>query len=163
MSLAIESARRACAWLIVLGICACTPSATEQFRWRLELDSAGGISGYGQGNVVVKSDGQVESSRLGRSCEVTLKRDDLRAIQQAVGSVAPGNWQTDYLPAKREECCDRITWRLNVTLQVSDGTKRTAHAEWHESAMAQLPPDLKSLAMVAQRVLDFSLRQCESS
>lgn len=161
MPLAMVSMRRVCAWFVVCSACACTPSAPEQFSWRLALDSTGGNGGGGNGNVVVTSDGEVESSRMGRSCKVTLGRDELSAVQQAVGAIAPGKWQAEYLPARREICCGRTTWRLNVTLRAGDGTERTAHTEWHESAIDQLPPDLGTLATVAQRVLDFSLKQCE--
>ena len=154
------SVYRVCAWLMLLGVGACAPADSEQFRWRLDLRSSGGISGQGQGQVVVMSDGHVTASRLGRSCTVTLASDDLRGIQQAVGAVAPGNWGADYQPANTEVCCDRISWRLDVTLEVSDGTKRAAHADWHEAAMGQLPPDLRALAMVAERVLDHSMERC---
>jgi hypothetical protein len=148
---------------MVFGVVACSPPSSEQFHWRLDLSSTGGIGGKGDGQVVMTSDGKVVSSRSGGTCEVTLSSDELRAIQQAVGAVAPGNWETDYQPAKTEVCCDRVTWRLEVTLETSDGTKRTAHAEWHEAAMNQLPPDLRALALVAERVLDRSIEKCRGA
>lgn len=151
---------RVCAWLTAFGLAACSPQESDQFRWRLNLDSTGGLSGQGQGRVTVTSDGKVAASRLGRSCSVTLGDDDLHAIQQAVGAIAPGNWGTDYQPSKTQVCCDRVSWQLEVTLEVAEGAKRTAHADWHESAMGQLPPDLRALAMVAERVLDRSMEKC---
>jgi hypothetical protein len=151
---------RACAWFTLVGLAACAKEESDQFVWRLTLDSTGGLNGQGLGRVVVTSDGKIEASRLGRSCEAKLGGDDLRAIQQAVGAVAPGNWGADYQPSKTQVCCDRVSWQLEVTLQMSDGAKRTAHADWHESAMGQLPPDLRALAMVAERVLDRSMEKC---
>ena len=154
---------RACAWLLVACLAACKPASPEQFRWRLDLTSTGGVGGQGSGQVLVTSDGKVESSRLGLSCSVKLGADDLRAVQQAVGAVAPGNWGTaDYEAPKAQDCCDRISWRLDVTLEMSDGTKRSVHADWHEAAMEQLPPDLRALAMVAERILDGSMDKCRS-
>ena len=153
---------RVCAGLMLLGLAACKPQDSDQFRWQLTLDSTGGLNGQGQGRVVVASDGKVEASRLGRTCSVTLAGDDLRAIQQAVGAVAPGNWGADYQPSKTQVCCDRVSWQLEVTLQMSDGAKRTAHADWHESAIGQLPPDLRAVAMVAERVLDRSMEKCSA-
>jgi hypothetical protein len=153
---------RACAWVVSLGLAACAQEDSDQFHWQLTLDSTGGLNGQGLGCVVVTSDGKVEASRLGRSCTITLGGDDLRAVQQAVGAVAPGNWGADYQPSKTQVCCDRVSWQLEVTLQMSDGAKRTAHADWHESAMGQLPPDLRALAMVAERVLERTMEKCSA-
>jgi hypothetical protein len=148
--------------MMVLGVAACGSSAPEQFRWHLDLDSTGGIGGRGQGHLVVTSEGKVVTSRSGRSCSASLDAGELRSIQQAVGSVAPGNWQTEYLPAKTQQCCDRISWHLEVTLEMPGGTKRSAYAHWHEDALHQLPPDLRTLAIVAQRVLDRGIQLCRN-
>ncbi len=154
------SSFRICAWLVVFALAACAPQESDQFRWSLKLESTGGISGQGQGQVSMTSDGRVEASRLGRSCAITLGSDDLRAIQQAVGAVAPGNWGTDYQPSKTQICCDRVSWLLEVSLEMGDGTKRAAHADWHEAAIGQLPPDLRALAVIAQRILDRTIERC---
>jgi len=146
--------------MIVLCVAACGSDAPEQFHWRLDLNSTGGNGGQGEGHVVVTSDGKVVSSRSGRTCTATLDADELRSIQQAVGSVAPGNWGADYLPPKTEDCCDRISWHLEVTLEMPGGEKRSAYADWHEAAMHQLPPDLRTLAIVAQRVLGRGIQMC---
>jgi len=145
---------------MVLCVAACGSGAPEQFRWRLELESTGGVGGQGQGHVIVTSDGKVVASRSGRSCSANLDADELRSIQQAVGSVAPGNWRTEYLPSKAQQCCDRISWHLEVTLNMGDGAKRSAYADWHEAALHQLPPDLRTLAIIAQRVLDRGIQMC---
>ena len=157
---AVASLSRTYVWLLVIAITACSSEPSEQFRWRLALDSSGGVAGAGGGRVVVTSDGKVDSSRSGISCNVTLSPEELRPIQQAVGAVAPGNWGADYQPSKSQVCCDRITWRLEVTLETGDGTQRTAHAEWHEEAMGQLPPDLSALGIIAGRILDRSIEMC---
>jgi len=152
--------RRIVGWMMVLCVAACGSSAPEQFRWRLDLESTGGIGGEGQGHVIVTSDGNVVASRSGRSCSAKLDADELRSIQQAVGSVAPGNWRTEYLPSKAQQCCDRISWHLEVTLDMGDGAKRSAFADWQEAALQQLPPDLRTLAIVAQRLLDRGMQLC---
>ena len=43
---------------------------------------------------------------------------------------------------------------------MGDGAKRSAFADWQEAALQQLPPDLRTLAIVAQRLLDRGMQLC---
>lgn len=148
----------------LLFIAACTPERDpEQVRWRVSLTSSGGISGQGNGSVVAASDGSLEVKRFARTCHTQLSPNNLRALQKAVGSIAPGRWKTGYLPHDAEVCCDRFYWGLVVELETDDGNVRHAQADWHESAVNQLPADLGSLAKLAAELLERTVEGCEAA
>ena len=156
-----------CVLWIVVAILSITTACdakknVEQIRWRIELTSSGGFSGEGSGSVVAKSDGTVTVERPARTCHTQLTEANLRGLQQAVGAVAPGRWQTGYLPGDEQVCCDRLYWRLDVELEGTDGTVRHAQADWHEAAFNQLPEDLAVLARLALRLRDFTEEGCEA-
>lgn len=134
----------------------------EQIRWRVSLVSSGGIAGEGTGNVVASSDGNVTVERLTRTCHSKLTAENLRGLQRSVAAVAPGRWQTGYLPSDQQVCCDRLSWRLDVELEGTDGTVRHAQADWHEAAVNQLPEDLADLALLARRLLEHTEEGCEA-
>jgi hypothetical protein len=145
-------------WLVGCG----GGSNIEQLKWRVTLQSSGGLAGAGTGNVVATSDGAVTVERLTRTCRSTLSADNRRGLERAVAAVAPGRWQEGYVPLDDQVCCDRLYWRLAVELKDTDGTVRHAQADWHEAAANQLPDDLSSLARLARALLERTEEGCEA-
>ena len=145
-------------------VAACTPDRDpEQVRWRVALTSSGGIGGQGAGSVIAASDGSLEVKRFARVCQTQLSGANVRALQKAVGSIAPGRWKTGYLPHDQDVCCDRFYWKLDVELETDGGAVRHARADWHESAANQLPADLGSLARLAAELLERTVEGCEAA
>lgn len=117
---------------------ACT-SSPDARHWTIELTSSGGLTGRGNGAVVIDSNGAVAiTDSGGKRCTFTATADELRRIEALVAESQPGTWNPSYKP--ENTCCDRFEYALKLE---RDG--KTYTTEWIDDPLP-MPKELTALA-----------------
>ncbi|HEY8133913.1 MAG TPA: hypothetical protein VII12_18695 [Thermoanaerobaculia bacterium] len=112
--------------------------------WKIEITSSGGITGGGNGGLIVSSDGVLiitwGSTPQSKRCSFQLTADELRTVDAAVRSARPTAWAECYsLADVNTHCCDLI--RTTLSLSVRSG-RDLYITSW---LMEPLPSDLQTL------------------
>ena len=107
--------------VLLLMSCAASQSAPET-PWRIEVRTAGGITGRGNGSWAIDSDGTVTVSNIaGKSCSSDASAAELSRFEKLLAAARPDTWAADYVPENR--CCDRIEYTLTVNERGAPETK----------------------------------------
>ena len=111
------------------------------FAWNIEITTTGGIAGNGSGTVTLSSDGVAMITHGAQRCAYRVPPDELAAIDAAVRSAQPAQWEESYEVAR---CCDLI--RTTVKL-------RRGRNEYLTSSLtgATFPSDLENLVARLKR------------
>lgn len=104
---------------------------SRSMRWQMNLESSGGITGRGAGNVSVASDGTSTAGAPSVSAEVVQRLN--RSLDEAWSA----SWQS---PAPPERGADMFEYTLRVT---RDG--ETREVSWREDVEQNLPPAIRAL------------------
>ena len=112
--------------------------------WKIEITSTGGITGGGNGGLIVSSDGVLVitfgSTPQSKRCSFQLTADELRAVDDAVRSARPAAWAECYsLADVSTHCCDLI--RTTLTLSARSG--RDVYITSWLTGSQPLPGDLQ--------------------
>lgn len=99
-------------------------------QWQMFLDSSGGITGRGAGNVSVASDGTSTAS-------ASLSAEELQRLERSLNEAWSASWQS---PAPPERGADMFEYTLRVT---RDG--ETREVSWREDVEQKLPPAIRTL------------------
>jgi len=112
--------------------------------WKIEITSTGGITGGGNGGLIVSSDSVLVitfgSTPQSKRCSFQLTADELRAVDDAVRSARPRAWaECHSLADVSTHCCDLI----HTTLSLSVRSGRDLYiTSW---LLEPLPADLQAL------------------
>ena len=97
---------------LLLMSCAASKSKTAT-PWRIEVTTAGGITGRGNGAWSIGSDGKVGVTNMaGRSCTFDASDEDRARFETLLAKARPDTWAADYVP--ENPCCDRIEYVMTV-------------------------------------------------
>lgn len=112
--------------------------------WKIEITTDGGLTGSGNGGLIVSSDGVLVitfgSSSTSKRCTFQLTKSELQAIDAAVRSTNPAMWAECYsLADLKTHCCDLIRTTLSLT---ANGGRDRYVTSW---LYGMLPSDLQAL------------------
>jgi hypothetical protein len=112
--------------------CAAAPSRVAR-PWHVSLETSGGFTGRGLGNLSLDSDGNLEVTTMTRkTCSMHVTAEELRDVETLLAASHPEKWGS-YFPENR--CCDRVEYKL---------TYDNHSAEWIDSP-PPMPADLVDL------------------
>ncbi|HEX7831792.1 MAG TPA: hypothetical protein VF787_19205 [Thermoanaerobaculia bacterium] len=125
--------------LMTFASCAASQSTTPVTPWKLELTTAGGFSGRGNGAYTIDSSGNITIKTIGgKSCSFTATADELRRFNELLAKAKPREWKASYAPEDR--CCDRIEYTLTL-----DQAGTVTKTEWIDDPLP-MPADLTAIA-----------------
>ncbi len=98
---------------VLIGMLAFTCAASSSkvsTPWRLELETSGGMTGRGLGNLVLESDGTISVTTMTqKTCSYQATAEEMQSIEALLAASHPEKWGT-YFP--QNKCCDRIEYKL---------------------------------------------------
>jgi len=122
--------------------------------WMLKIGSSGGLSGEGEGGVIITWQGDVATSQPRRSlylpCQAELPEAELQKIEQFVLSARPSGWGFSYEANSR--CSDQMEYWLDLHVLQADGLPRMYSTSWSDCPIGTLPDDLVALHKAARMV-----------
>ena len=115
--------------------------------WKIEITTAGGITGGGNGGLVVSSDGALiitfGSTPQAKRCSFQLTADELRTVDAAVRNARASAWAECYsLADVNTHCCDLI----RTTLSLSARSGRDLYITSWLTGSQPLPSDLQTFS-----------------
>jgi len=115
--------------------------------WKIEITSAGGIAGGGNGGLIVSSDGALVitfgSTPQAKRCSFQLTAEELRTVEAAARSARPAAWAECYsLADVSTHCCDLI----RTTLSLSARSGRDLYITSWLTGSEPLPSDLQTFS-----------------
>ena len=126
-------------------------------RWRVEVETSGGLTGSGVGGVAVASDGRIEASTDTKKCSADLPPDQLQSIAALVRRTKPLAWRPSY---QRNDnpygVADQFQYTLRMTV---DG--KTHQTFWYEVTATARPLDLRELSEVVWRARETVIAKCK--
>lgn len=145
-----------------------TPSRTLSIEeWAIEIDTAGGFTGYGAGDVTVDSRGnltaEIPRPQPGQYCQVQVKTSarEMRSLNRLISSAKPDSWSADYVNPK-SRCEDDYGFTLRLRYQTADGKKEAFTAGWDGCAMTLLPNDLNQIQEIVMSAGNKALERCRT-
>jgi hypothetical protein len=114
--------------------------------WRVELATAGGITGRGSGSIDVSSDGHATRvTGRGAHCDVQFTRGALARLASAVRDAHLERWRP--VPPGGASQPDRV----RITLTASRGGRR-GKISWREEDLERVPQDARAVADAASEL-----------
>jgi len=124
------------------------PPAQPITDWKIEITTDGGITGGGNGGLIVSSDGSLVitfGAGSPKRCTYQMTSGELQTVDAAVKSARPTTWWECYSAADvSTHCCDLI----RTTLSLSERNGRDVFITSWLTGMTSLPNDLDSIMNV---------------
>lgn len=134
--------------------CAASQSNRPATPWHVTMETSGGITGGGVGNLTIHSDRKLEVTTMARrSCSFEATEEELATFTRLVADARPEQWEASYAP--ENECCDRIDWRLTI-----DEAGKTATTRWIDDPGKPLPRDVEALGAAFRALRERYHQQC---
>ena len=110
--------------------------------WQVAIETSGGFSGRGLGDIVIASGGEIEASTDDRKCSGRLTQEQLESIAKLVSRAKPLAWRQSYVRSdNRYAGADQFQYTLRLTLDA-----KSYQTSWYEVTSAGRPRDLRELA-----------------
>lgn len=124
---------------LLLAVTGCTSSSRPLEPWRIEVRTAGGITGRGIGTYAVDHLGRIAVRGAdGKVCTYEAGGAELRRIRRLLGDAHPREWKPSYTP--QNTCCDRIEYVLFI-----DEASVVTRTQWIDEPLP-MPADLVALS-----------------
>jgi hypothetical protein len=139
--------------------CSQRPSSGSS-DWAVQVETSGGFSGRGNGNVLIDSEAQIlyEKSAVPNSqmvpCKGTLSDDELREVGAAVAQTRPEQWQVDGLNVAAPDA-----FGYDLTLRRGNQTYRV---KWYDNTHDKLPEDLRNLYAAISKLREKQAKRCDN-
>ncbi len=145
---------------ILFPSCSVTTSSRSS-TWSIQMNTSGGLTGRGNGNVVIDSQGQIVyekpdfPNKQSPPCKGSLSDDDLRELKTAVDKTKPEGWKIAGLAVAAP---DAFGYHLTLRRE-----KETYEVEWYDNTSEKLPADIKALYTIIGRLRDQQAKKCDRS
>ncbi len=138
-------------------------SLPEIKSWSVEIKISGGMTGRGNGEVLISSDGQIEAAKPALPgskplhCSAKLSQQELQALNESVKGSSPAEWQKRRLNAAAP---DAYEYSLNLTVLKSGGKRQEYKVKWYDNTRNNLPEDLKPLSDEVLEAKEKTIQKC---
>jgi hypothetical protein len=131
-------------------------------NWQVRIETSGGFTGRGAGNVAVLSDGAVQTSGL-RACTDKLTSVRVETLSRAVAAAAPASWNPSYVRASNPQgCCDQYHYVLTIEAPNTDGRPTKYTTRWYSEMLSALPVDLRAIYDAAWAIKTDAESKCKA-
>ncbi len=128
--------------------------------WKIEIETTGGFSGDGIGNVSLLSDGQARATDGSRACRGNLSAEELEKLGRLIKQARPGSWKSSYQRAGNPHgAADQINYAFRFTTGADSGAK-THETSWYDETGRTLPGDLRALMEAAWAIRERLVKNC---
>lgn len=128
--------------------------------WKLEIETDGGLTGRGVGNIRIDSDGRAHATTGADDCARTLLANRVGQVNRMVTRAMPAGWRKAYARADNPRgAADQVRYTLRLTTGGGKGAK-VYETYWYDETQGELPSDLRALVAAARASRDELLASC---
>jgi len=132
----------------------CSETKTSNGDWKIRLETSGGFTGRGNGNVEILSGGKINYLKPGQTalCSGKVSAEDLRPLRETLKAAKPEGWTASGPGAPAP---DAYSYQLTIEQE-----KRTSAVAWHDNTYDKLPEDLKAVYAEVNRLKEKLAKIC---
>jgi len=112
----------------------------EANAWAVQINTRGGFSGKGIGNMVVTSQGYLNwDEKPVKQCQVKLRDNSMQLLSQTALSANTSSWKGIF----SEYCADCIIYELVLKRREMDGSEKIYIAYWDNASESKMSNDVR--------------------